>query len=155
MSTLFDPNPGLRTEAEWRALLGGLVESLSQYTGIEFVPTSWFTADDTPGYASSSNCVNIRGTINRAMALDACGVVCVSINFGEAVWAFCDLLLFSAGQRIYGPVLSEHRLYGPTHGDLIVFDFTENGWRNQGWTCDANKEWESYTTDEDERWSSE
>jgi hypothetical protein len=38
MRDLFDPNPELRTEAEWRELLAGLV-SLSRFTGVEVVAT--------------------------------------------------------------------------------------------------------------------
>jgi hypothetical protein len=135
VADLFDPNPGHRTEAEWRELLTGLIVSLSQFTSIEFRPTSWYTSDDIPGYSSSSNCVNIRGVVNPALRLDACGVVCISVNFGESAWASADLLLFSGGQRVVGP------------GELMLLVYEQHLWMSRGWVGDAYGEWESHTTD--------
>jgi hypothetical protein len=137
---LFDQNHDLRTEAEWRELLGDLVVSLSAFCGIDFRPTSWFTHDDRPGYASSSNCVNIRGVVNPSLRLEACGVVCISINFGEDVWASADLLLFSDGRRVSGP----------DGLDLMLLVYRDDGWISPGWTADDSGEWKSHDTDE--RW---
>jgi hypothetical protein len=138
VADLFDPNPGHRTEAEWRELLTSLVVSLSQFTGIEFRPTSWYTSDDIPGHASSSNCVNIRGVVNQVLRLDACGVVCISVNFGESAWSSADLLLFSNGQRVVGP------------GKLMLLVYEQHGWASRGWVGDVYGEWEAHTTDK--RW---
>lgn len=137
MPNLFDPNPGHRTEADWRDLLSELVSSLSQFSGIKFVPTSWYTRDDEPGHASSSNCVNIRGVVNATLRLEACGVVCISINFGEAVWASADLLLFSGGQRLIVPGGLE----------VVAMVYRLEGWSSHGWVTDAYGEWESHDTD--------
>jgi hypothetical protein len=134
---LLDPNPGFRSEAEWRQLLGGLVKSLSAFTGIAFEPTSWFVSDDRPGHACASNCVDVRGVVNPALRLDACGVVCVTVNFGEAAWASCDLLLFVAGRRVRGPAGL----------DFVFLPYTEAGWSSKGRVVDATGEWESHTTD--------
>jgi hypothetical protein len=134
---LFDPNPSLRTEADWRQLLAGLVESLSAFTGIRFEPTSWFVRNDLPGYASSCNCVDVRGSLGSALRIDACGVVCITVNFGEAVWASCNLLLFADGCRVLG-----------VDGlDLIFLPYGEDGWTSQGWVGDEYGEWKSHTTD--------
>jgi hypothetical protein len=103
MSGLLDFNPALRTADEWRGLLAGLVESLSAHVGRPFQATSWFIHDDRPGYASSCNCVDIRAMLIGPLALEACGVICVTVNFGEAAWARYDLLLFASGCRIKGP----------------------------------------------------
>lgn len=134
MQGLFDTNPELRSEDEWRRLLTKLLDSLSQYSGVRFEATSWYTYDDTPGYASSGNCVNIRGAINSALTLDCCGVLCITINFGEAVCVSCDLLLFSSGRRI-----NDH--------EVIVLSYREDGWVTHGWTSDETGEWEAHTTD--------
>jgi hypothetical protein len=67
---LFEANTGLRTEAEWRELLGGIVSSLSRFCGVEFAPTSWYTSDDTPGDASSTNCVTVTGCPEAASRHD-------------------------------------------------------------------------------------
>ena len=136
MRGLLDPNPTRRSEAEWRQLLSGLVASLSAFTGIRFEPTSWFVGDDRPGHACASNCVNVRGVVNPALRLDACGVICVTVNFGEAAWASCDLLLFAAGRRVRGP--------GGL--DIAFLPYSENGWVSRGWVVDENGEWESHTT---------
>jgi hypothetical protein len=136
VADLLDPNPGLRTEAEWRELLGGLVTSLSRFCGIEFTPTSWYTGDDKPGYASSCNCVNVRGVVNAALRLEACGVVCISVNFGEAAWASADVLLFSGGERVLGP-----------RGSLVLLVYEPTGWVSRGWVIDDYGEWESHATD--------
>src|SRR5262249_6513689 len=104
---------------------------------IRFEPTSWFVRDDRPGFACACNCVNVRGAINPALRLDACGVVCVTVNFGEAAWASCDLLLFSGGRRVHGP-----------DGLAFVFlPFREAGWSSRGWVVDDTGEWESHPTD--------
>lgn len=137
MRGLLDPNPRPRSGAEWRQLLGGLVESLSGFTGIRFEPTSWFVGDDRPGYACACNCVDVRGVINPALRLEACGVVCVTVNFGDAAWAACDLLLFVGGRRVCGP--------GGL--GLVFLPYGEEGWSSQGWVIDENGEWESHTTD--------
>ena len=142
MRGLLDPNPPLRSEAEWRQLLGGLVESLVAFTGIRFEPTSWFVGDDRPGHSCASNCVNVRGAVNPALRLDACGVVCVTVSFGEAAWASCDLLLFAGGRRVQAP--------GGL--DIVFLSFSEGGWASQGWVADEHGEWESHTTDA--RWGS-
>ena|ERR1022692_2104101 len=115
MQELFDSNADLRSEAEWRRLLSTLVDSLSQFTGVQFQATSWFTQDDKPGYASSCNTANIRGEINSSLPIDGCGVVSICINFKEAVWVSCRLLLFSVGQRIGGE-------------ELMSLSYTEEGW---------------------------
>jgi hypothetical protein len=139
MSGLLDCNPALRTADDWRALLDGLLESLSAHVGRPFRATSWFVHDDRPGYASSCNCADIRATINETLSLEACGVVCVTVNFGEAAWACCDLLLFASGRRIRGP----------KGVDLVALSYDGEGWVG-GWTVDANGEWEAHS--EDDRW---
>ena len=141
MRGLLDPNPGFRGEAEWRRLLGGLVESLSAFAGVRFEPTSWFVGDDQPGHASTCNCVNVRGLVNIALRLEACGVVCVTVNFGEAAWASCDLLLFADGWRARGP----------SGLDFVLLAYSEAGWSSRGWVLDDTGEWESHITDA--RWS--
>jgi hypothetical protein len=135
---LLDPNAGLRTAVQWRQLLSGLVESLSTFTCVELRPTSWVVSDDRTGYASACNCVNVRGTVNSALRLDACGTVCVTVNFGEEVWASCDLLLFAAGQRVRGPAGL----------DIVFLSFGTDGWDSKGWVMDENGEWEAHTTDD-------
>lgn len=142
MADLLDPNPGLRTEVEWRALLGGLVTSLSHFSGIEFAPTSWYTGDDKPGHASSCNCVNIRGVVNAALRLEACGVACISVNHGEAAWASADILLFSGGRRVLGPDGS----------DIVHFRYQPGGWYGLGWVNGERGEWELKTYPTDARW---
>ena len=141
MCGLFDAGTRSRTEAEWRDLLTNLVESLSAYTKIHFTPTSWFASDDKPDSASACNCVDVQGVVNESLALTACGVVCVTVNFDEAVWVSCDLLLFSGDQRTR-----------PSAGrDVILLKFGEAGWTSLGWTTDFNGEWESHATAA--RWS--
>ncbi|MDI1431767.1 hypothetical protein [Polyangium sorediatum] len=142
MQNLLDPNPRLRSEAEWRALLGGLVESLSAFTGLRFEPTSWFVSDDQPGHACASNCVNVCGVVSPALRLEVCGVVCVTVNFGESARASCDLLLFVDGQRIRGPGAL----------DFVFLPYGEAGWSSRGWVQDETGEWEATTTDA--RWRS-
>jgi hypothetical protein len=137
---LFDPNHGLRTKAEWRELLGELVALLSAFWGIDFRPSSWFTHDDRPGSASSSNSVDIHGVVNPSLRLEACVVVCISINFGEDVSASADLLLFSDGRRVPGP----------DGLDLMLLVYRDDGWISQGWKADDYGEWKSHDTDE--RW---
>jgi hypothetical protein len=139
MSGLLDSNPALRTAEEWKALLASLVESLSAHVGRAFRATSWFVHDDRPGYASSCNCVDIRATVNEALALEACGVVCIMVNFQEAAWACCDLLLFAACRRIAGP----------QGMDWVALSY-ENGRWVGGWVVDANGEWQSHV--DDARW---
>ncbi|APR81065.1 Hypothetical protein A7982_06412 [Minicystis rosea] len=136
MKPILDPN--LRSAVEWQQALGVLIDALSTSTGIAFQPTSWLVEDDQPGFSCACNCVNLRGTINPALQLDACGVLCVTINFGEAAWASCDLLLFAAGRRVRGP----------DGADIIHFSYRDVGWVDNGWIADDNQEWESHTTDE-------
>lgn len=135
---MLDPNPSLRSEAEWRLVLIGMVDALSAFSGIKFEPTSWSVGDDRPGFASACNCVNVRGSVNSALRLDACGVVCVTVNFGEAAWASCDLLLFASGQRVRGP----------EQADLVYLSYGDVGWVSKGWMVDENEEWASHITDE-------
>lgn len=142
MSTLLDPNPPRRSAAEWRPLLAALVESLSTHVGVAFRETSSFIRDDQPGHASACNCIDIRGTISAAMGLDACGVVCVTVNFGEAAWAGCELLMFAAGRR----------LTGPAGTDVVSLGYDGKRWAG-GWWADENGEWESHT--DDARWQDE
>lgn len=136
MIGLLDPNAGYRSEAEWRRLLSDLIASLSAFSGIQFEPTSWFVRDDQPGYASACNCVDVRGVVSPVFRLDACGVVCVTINFGEAAWVTCNLLLFSCGSRVR---VSEG-------GDLMVLPYTNAGWSDPEWAPDLTGEWESHTS---------
>ena len=112
--------------------------SLSASTGVELQPTSWVVEDDQPGFACACNCVNVRGSVDAALQLGACGVVCVTVNFGEAAWASSDLLLFAAGQRVRGP----------DGADFVHLSYSDGGWVNHGWVTDDHEEWESHTTDE-------
>lgn len=137
-TAILDPNPRLRSAAEWRQILSELVDALSSRTGIDLQPTSWRVEDDRPGFASASSSVDVRGTINPALRLDACGVVCVTVNFGEAAWVSCDLLFFYAGRRVRGP----------EGGDFVYVPYSEVGWGDGRWMVDENGEWESHTTDE-------
>jgi len=133
---VFDPNPRHRPEAEWRRLLVGLVESLSAHTGITFAPTSWFI-EDHPGDASAGGCVDVRGCVSTTFRLEACGVVCISVNHGEAAWASADVLLYSGGRRVFGPDGSE----------IVHFRYNPDGWADLGWTNGECGEWEGYRTD--------
>lgn len=142
-SDVFDTNPGDRTESEWRAILTDLIASLSQFLGIDFLPTSWFAFDDTPGAASGGSCVNVRGVSNAPLQLAMCGVVCINVNFGEAAWAGADLLLFNGGRR----------QLGPNGSDLLALEYTANGWSSRGWVEDEYGEWKMHDTDD--RWSIE
>jgi hypothetical protein len=137
MRGLLDPNPGHRSEAEWRRLLGALIESLSRFTSIRFEPIWWIVQDDQAGYASACNCVDVRGAVNPALRLDACGSVGVTVNFGEIAWASCVLLLFSDGRRLR-PV---------SGGDYLFLTFSEVGWSSCKWVGDDTGEWESHITD--------
>ena len=141
MESVFDKNPGCRPEAEWRRMLGELVESLSAHTGIQFAPTSWFI-EDHPGYASAGGCVDIRGPVSPALRLEACGVVCISVNHGEAVWASADVLLFSGGRRVLGPDAAE----------VVHFRYTQDGWSDVGWVNGECGEWEQRQYPTDARW---
>jgi hypothetical protein len=141
VEAVFDPNPGCRSEAEWRRMLGGLVESLSTHTGIRFAPTSWFI-EDHPGHASAGGCVDIRGPASLALRLVACGVVCISVNHGEAAWASADILLFSGGQRVLGPEA----------GEVVRFQSTPSGWVDHGWVFGECGEWEEQQYPTDARW---
>lgn len=136
MTDLFDPNPNLRSATEWRSHLSDLVVSLSKHTNINFNPTSWWIHDDCEGDLSSCNCVDIYGVVNTALQLEAYGVVCISVNFGEAVWASADILLFGNG----------HRIRGSNELDLVLYIYQPNGWISKGWILDENYEWESYLT---------
>jgi hypothetical protein len=139
MRGLFDCNPVTRTADEWRALLGDLIDSLSVHLGRLCRPTSWFVHDDRPGYTNACNCVDFRAIINEALALEACGVVGVTVNFGEAAWASCDLLVFASGRRVKGP----------EGMDLVAVTYDDAGWSG-GWVVDSNGEWVSHT--DDARW---
>jgi hypothetical protein len=85
----------------------------------------------------SCNCVNIRGVVNSALRLEACGVVCITVNFGEAVWASADVLLYSSGKRVFGPDRKE----------IVSLLYRPNGWVSQGWMNGECGEWEDYPTD--------
>ncbi|MEZ4439182.1 MAG: hypothetical protein R3B72_08840 [Polyangiaceae bacterium] len=136
-ASILDVNPPQRTEAEWRGVLEHLVSELIETTGVGFQATSWYTESDREGHESSSNCVNVRGTVSDVLRLAACGVVCVSVNFGESVGVSADLLLFSDGARVLGPDGKE----------MVSMLYDGRGWRSQGWRRDGNGEWESHTTD--------
>jgi hypothetical protein len=118
-------------------LLGELVASLSTFLGVQFEPTSWFIHDDQPGHASACNCVDVRGIVSPAFQLYACGVICISINFGEAAWVNCDLLLFAGGSRVRG--LQGH--------DLLVLPYSETGWSEAQWVSDETGEWQSHVNE--------
>ncbi|MFO0797626.1 MAG: hypothetical protein U0804_09110 [Gemmataceae bacterium] len=133
---MLDTNPGHRPDAEWRRLLGGLVESLSDYTGIPFAVTSWFIEDHL-GHAHAGGCVHVRGCVSEAFRLVACGVVCISVNHGAAAWASADVLLYSGGRRVFGPDGSE----------IVHFRYTPHGWSGRGWMNGECGEWEGYLTD--------
>jgi hypothetical protein len=141
MEAVFDKNPGNRADAEWRRMLTGLVELLAAHTGIRFALTSWFI-EDHPGYANSCGCVDIRGTVSPALRLEACGVVCISVNHGESAWATTDILLFSGGRRVLGPDKRE----------VVRFDYTPHGWTDHGWVYGEGSEWEVVTYPTDARW---
>jgi hypothetical protein len=141
VESVFDPNPGHRTDAEWLRMLGGLVESLSVHTGIRFTPTAWFI-EDHPGYASAGGCVDVRGAVSPALRLEACGVVCISVNHSEAAWASADVLLFSGGRRVLGP----------GNREVVRFRYTPDGWVNDGWLFGECGEWEVETYPTDARW---
>lgn len=141
MEGVFDSTPGNRPEAEWRRMLGGLVDSLSAHTGIRFAPTSWFI-EDHPGHASAGGCVDIHGSISAALRLEACGVVCISVNHGEAAWASADILVFSDGRRVLG---SDSR-------EVVQFQYTPDGWSDIGWVNGECGEWELNTYPTSRRW---
>lgn len=141
MNNLFNVNPAVRTADEWRKILFELVLSLSLFLNLEFEATSWFVNDDQPGYANSSNSVDIKAIVHSGLGIQVCGVLCLDINFGEAVWASCDLLMFTLGGK---------RLLGEHKKDLIVVTYDDRGWNNWGWAVDGNFEWESYI--DNSRW---
>lgn len=133
MEKLFNASTAPRTSSQWRTILLDLVTSLSQSCGIDFAATSWHVADDQPGHSSYSNCVDIRGTVNASLELEACGALCISGTVGEDVFVSADLLLFSAGRRITGP-----------EGDDIIYIAydRQSGWRKGRWMRDGDGEWE-------------
>jgi hypothetical protein len=135
MENLLDANPPLRSADQWNSILSALVASLSSSLGVAFQPSSWFVRDDIPGYASASNCVDVWATLSERLAVQICGVICVQVNFGEAVWVICDLLLFANG----------HRLRGPKSMDVIRLAYTGQGWVLHGWGADDYGEWEGHT----------
>ncbi len=141
MQSVFNENPGHRTEAEWRQMLLDLMESLAAYTGIGFAPTSWFI-DDHPGHASACGCVDLRGCISQSLQLDACGVICISVNHGEAAWVLADVLLYSNGRRVHGPDGTE----------FVSFHYRADGWSSQGWMNSECGEWKWEYYDTDARW---
>ena len=141
MEAVFDKNPGCRPDAEWRRMLGGLVESLSAHTGIRFTPTSWFI-EDYPGHASAGGCVDVRGAVSPSLRLEACGVLCISVNHGEAARASADILLFSGGRRVLG---TDER-------EVVRFQYTPHGWLDHGWVRGECSEWEVETYPTDARW---
>lgn len=140
MESVLDPNPGTRTEAEWKRLLYGLVGSLSVHTGIRFVPISCIVADG-PEYANSQAGVDVRGCVNSALQLEACAVVWISVNHGEGAWAGATVLLYSDGRRVFGPGGNE----------IISIEYTPEGWRDHGWRRGEGGEWEGYRTNA--RWT--
>jgi hypothetical protein len=135
MQKLLEITPALRTADEWRHLLGEVVDSLSSFLGVAFKSTSWFVHDDIPGYASSCNCVDVWATLSEGLSVHACGVVCLTLNFGEGAWLICDLILYA----------SRRRLKGPPGMDLIRLSYNEQGWVNHGWGADEYGEWEAHT----------
>ena len=139
MSGFLDCNPALRTADEWRSILASLIESLSAHVGQPFRSTSWFVHDDRLASASSCNCVDIRATLSGPLALEVCGVVCITVNFGETAWACCDLLLFASGRRFTGP----------KGMDLIALGYDNERWVG-GWAVDEHGEWRGHT--DDDRW---
>ena len=141
MEEVFDPNPGHRQESEWRRLLGVLVESLSAHTGICFAPTSWFI-EDHAGHAHAGGCVDVRGSLSPALRLDACGVICISVNHGEAAWVSAVVLLFSSGRRVLGP----------DNREVARFRYTTGGWADDGWVTGECGEWEEERYPTDKRW---
>src|SRR6187455_3122752 len=122
-------------------MLGGLVESLSAHTGLRFAPVSWFI-EDHPGHAHSGGCVDIRGPVSPALRLEACGVVCISVNHGEAAWASADVLLFSGRRRVLGP----------DDREVVHFRYTSDGWSDVGWVNGECGEWERLQYPTDARW---
>ena len=140
MSNLFNTDPLMRTQEQWRALLIDLVTSFSSFIGYRFIPVSWFVEDDQPSHASTCNCVDDIGSIDDLIDLQACGTICISINYGEAVWVICDLLLFSKNQRIKGKKGME----------VLTFRYGPEGWVYHGWVNDEYGEWEAHI--DNSRW---
>jgi hypothetical protein len=140
MHSLLEASPPLRTADEWRRLLSDLVTSLSSFLGLRFQPTSWFVHDDVPGHASCCNCVDVWGALSEGLSVQVGGVICVTVNFGEAAWGTCDLLLFAGGRR----------LCGPEGADLIRLSYNQRGWVIHGWCADDYGEWQAHN--EAARW---
>ena len=138
-ASFLDPNPPRRTAVEWRDCLEELVLELSDFTSVQLATSWWRVQDDAPGAASASNCVDVRGKLSETFDITVCGVLCVTVNFGEVVSISCDLLLFVRGKRV---TVSD--------GAVIFLRRDHDGWRNLGWCVDESGEWELH--EDESRW---
>lgn len=130
--TAFDDPNFRRSPSEWRSVLLDLLEKLGAQAHLKFT-----TVSDWVGQVSgkfSSSCVDIRAVVDQQTCLSVCGVLCVTVNYGESVYVSAELLQFVEGKRV-------------RPGEFMVYQYAKERWSDCEWSLDANGEWESHSSE--------
>jgi hypothetical protein len=136
MEEVFEPVPVPRADAEWRRLLAGLVDSLSNYTGVRFAQTACRVSDTPTGPTPMGAWISVASSI--PLCSWSCAGWCSSMpSIGRPPRWGAVLLLFAAGRRM----LASGGL------EFVVLHYRPGGWASEGWVDDEYDAWAEHHTD--------
>ncbi|WP_148215687.1 hypothetical protein [Acaryochloris marina] len=133
---LFDCSRNLKNPEQWRATLATLRQELSEFLECPLVTTSSFIENQHLDCASYEVSLDVIAQVNNSTNLQYGGVICLLINYDEAVYIDAFFLPFVHQRRIFS---YENKL------DVLSVNYAiDDGWNNPRWDIDAYGEWESY-----------
>ena len=140
---IFDTSRRKRSRDEWRDLLEKLRLELADFLRCELAPTDETLDEQDLTSASFQAGLDVLATVNEAADLHFGGVICLTLNYEEAVYVRAFFLPFAGGTRLVTQNQSS---------DVLTLTYSpEQGWGKLSWQHDSFGEWESYT--DMARWS--
>ena len=132
--SLFSPAKQKRTQADWLVLLTKLKNELAIFLQMEIDIVGVFIPEQDLEYASYGVALDIIVKKDISKNEEYGGVICISMNYEEAVWIDAFLLEFHNKKR------AEEHL-----GEVLSINFDQTkGWNDMRWQMDEYGEWVSY-----------
>lgn len=132
----FDCSRNLKNPEQWLANLATLRQELAEFLECPLITTSSFVENQYLDCASYEVSLDIIAEVNNSTKLQYGGVICLLINYDEAVYIDAFFLPFVNQRRLFS---YENKL------DVLSVNYSiDGGWNNSRWDIDENWEWESY-----------
>lgn len=135
MENFYDIHKCERSLDEWKYFLNKLLSELESYLSIKLDVCSYSIEEHLKDEAAYFCHVDFRGYLSTPLKIEACGILCYSVNWEESVSIGAYILLFQNGER----------LLPETNGSVIYLSRETNNWSTPFIETGDNDEWTRYT----------